>query len=570
MIKVSNRSVARLTAAGLSLAFCSLQFAGAIPTVSADGANEEFSDVAVPTPDIPASPYRVERIATGATPGIGDPMTVTAPLEAQGTYDSQATTGTVQDVCFAFGRTYDDIVNARPLPGVRAAYDYVDKTFSWVTAGTMGNCRERFSGGPGCDGQAYPTNVGPTFYSTCWSNHAAGRAFDVMVGGDARYDSNVLGRGTSLVNWLLAPDGTGRQQVRARRLGIQQILFNDHCWSSDTTGDRTVTSYAQMRTCSVGHENHVHVDFTIVGAKGLTSAYGTPPAVAPTPLAAFQANTGVLYSVDPSYAPTNRGFGMMPGTTPAMAVTSTGYVIAFQANTGVLHTITQDGVLMNRGLGMKAGTSPTVVATASGYVVAFQANTGVLWTMTETGAAMNRGFGMRAGTSPSIAASGTGYVVAFQANTGVLWTMTQAGAGSNRGFGMRAGTSPSAAAVGSSYAVAFQANTGILWTMDSNGVGSNRAFGMRAGTSPALAAVGAGYVVAFQANTGVLWTMTQAGAGSNRGLSVMTGTSPSIKKTTTGYLVAFQAPTTLLWTMTDTGVASNLGFGMGTGTSPTL
>ncbi|MDP9075264.1 MAG: M23 family metallopeptidase, partial [Actinomycetota bacterium] len=121
------------------------------------------------------------------------------------------------------------------------------------------------------------------------------------------------------------------------------------------------------------------------------------------------------------------------GTSPA------GYQAAFQANTGDLYTLSSAGVATDTHYGMRAGTSPAITAVGGGYEVAFQANTGDLWTV----GADNHGtwnLGMRSGTSPAITAVGGGYEVAFQANTGDLYTLSSAGVATDTHYGMRAGT----------------------------------------------------------------------------------------------------------------------------------
>ena len=55
---------------------------------------------------------------------------------------------------------------------------------SGASSGTMYFCRERWdtANDPACNGQQANPVTTPNFHSTCWSNHARGRAIDVMVG----------------------------------------------------------------------------------------------------------------------------------------------------------------------------------------------------------------------------------------------------------------------------------------------------------------------------------------------------------------------------------------------------
>ena len=210
---------------------------------------------------------------------VADPITFTTPIEPMGLYDPRVDKGTIEQVCFAHGRTDDDVRQARLLPGAQAASAFMRTIFLWAGRGTLGQCREILSSNTNrnCDGQIYPTRgAGPDlplhFYSDCWSNHAQGRASDFLVGtGSGRIR---IGRGAALVKWLLAPDANGNKQARARRLGVQEILFFDKCWESNESDDLDKTTWDELDECDVGHYDHVHLSFTVAGALGLTSGYG--------------------------------------------------------------------------------------------------------------------------------------------------------------------------------------------------------------------------------------------------------------------------------------------------------
>ena len=90
--------------------------------------------------------------------------------------------------------------------------------------------------------------------------------------GTARRRATTRTRGLAIVNWLLARDAQGNVNSNARKLGIQQILFDDRCWNSD--GDRGIASWTAMRPCGIGHHDHVHLDLTINGANGNVSYWG--------------------------------------------------------------------------------------------------------------------------------------------------------------------------------------------------------------------------------------------------------------------------------------------------------
>ena len=145
------------------------------------------------------------------------------------------------------------------------------------SSGTMYSCRERWDAAndPDCNGTVVNPATNPNFESTCWSNHARGRAIDIMVGRSGGTYNRA--RGVAIVNWLLATDGLGSVNANARKLGIQQILFADRCWNAD--GDRGIGTWSSMRECGIGHHDHVHIDLTVAGANGQVSYWGATPEI---------------------------------------------------------------------------------------------------------------------------------------------------------------------------------------------------------------------------------------------------------------------------------------------------
>ena len=208
-------------------------------------------------------------------------------------------------------------------------------------------------------------------------------------------------------------------------------------------------------------------------------------------LTAFQANTNALVNIGQyGFGNTNTGQGMMPGTSPSIALLPNGgEEEAFQANTGALIVI-GDGGSINTGQGMMAGTSPSIAASPSGgWRVVFQASNGLLYSYDSASGPANLGQGMMGGTSPNIAALSTGgYETAFQANTGALIVIGDGG-NQNTGQGMMSTTSPAIIGViGGGWRAAFQANTGALIVIGNGGADNqNTGQGMYGGTSPAIA-----------------------------------------------------------------------------------
>ncbi len=126
---------------------------------------------------------------------------------------------------------------------------------------------------------AYPESASGDIWGPCnthspFSLHHAGRAWDwfITVPGNLASDAE-RAVADELVNWLLEPVD-GERHMRLRRLGITEIIWFDHIWTSesrrwhvyDLNGcpDPDVSN----TTC---HRDHVHFTFTVEGANGHTS-----------------------------------------------------------------------------------------------------------------------------------------------------------------------------------------------------------------------------------------------------------------------------------------------------------
>lgn len=215
-------------------------------------------------------------------------------------YDELVLEGTAREVCVG-----------RLLTGAGWTFNELVSRFGG-TAGTMYYCRERWDTAtdPACNGQLGNPVTNPNFHSTCWSNHARGRAIDIMVGRTpSGYNAT---RGRNIINWLLATDANGNVNANARRLGIQQILFSDRCWNSD--GDRGIASWTAMRQCGIGHFDHVHIDMTVDGANGNVSYWGAAPRVD------GKLDTQVFWDVDSDWREAISWFNMQSRSEEGLAV----------------------------------------------------------------------------------------------------------------------------------------------------------------------------------------------------------------------------------------------------------
>jgi hypothetical protein len=107
------------------------------------------------------------------------------------------------------------------------------------------------------------------------SLHAENRAIDwhldVTVPADRR-------AAEQLIRLLLAPDTAGNPQALARRMGVEELIWDCGYWSAG------MTQFTEYQPCygmrgklkkhvdpTIGHRNHVHIGMTKAGAAARTS-----------------------------------------------------------------------------------------------------------------------------------------------------------------------------------------------------------------------------------------------------------------------------------------------------------
>ncbi len=111
------------------------------------------------------------------------------------------------------------------------------------------------------------------------SLHAEGRALDWHLDRSVPADAREARR---LVLLLLAPDTAGNAQALARRMGVQEIIWDCGYWRS---GMAQFTEYApcigkrgkpkKHVNVTVAHRDHVHFGFTRAGAARRTSFWSS-------------------------------------------------------------------------------------------------------------------------------------------------------------------------------------------------------------------------------------------------------------------------------------------------------
>jgi hypothetical protein len=109
-----------------------------------------------------------------------------------------------------------------------------------------------------------------------WSLHAEGRALDWRLDAAIPAEKAAADR---LIARLLAPDSQGRPFALARRMGLQEIVFNCRIWIAD---GEAIGRYALCRhrphgrkrkpiDRTIEHLDHVHLGLNWAGARRRTS-----------------------------------------------------------------------------------------------------------------------------------------------------------------------------------------------------------------------------------------------------------------------------------------------------------
>ena len=404
-----------------------------------------------------------------------------------------------------------------------------------------------------------------------FSRQANGSITSIVPGDMLVFSGGVGGTGHVGVVNTITGNNNGTDTVSVVNQNAYQVSSNV-TWTLSTG---TVSLYSYMDGSA---PDTTFAVLGIVHAAGNTNSGGSGGSGSSNAYrAAFQTNTGNLYTFDSSSGTSATTQGLSSDTSPAITKVSSGYEEAFRAANGDLFVYgsNSSGDTLQ---GMQRGTSPSIAAlpTSANFEVAFQANNGDLYIYSSaTGSAINTGLGMADWSSPSIAAlSGGGYQTAFQAaGSGDLYVYGTEGT-YNTQQGMMAGMSPSIAAASSNnnFRVAFDVvGSGDLYTFDSVTGTSATNLGLASGTSPAIAALSiGGYEVVFQAaGTNYLYVDGPNGAA-NTQQGMMPYTNPSIIGLSGGtFEAAFQANNGYLFLYSSAaGGAVNTLQGMLNGTSP--
>ena len=162
-----------------------------------------------------------------------------------------------------------DARDGLPIDGYR--YDYARHCTKSPTPGTLAlkSWLEQHSSGV-FGGIMRCEKLGPHDYSL----HADGRAIDWHLDAHTAAGRREAQR---LITLFLAPDRLGNDHALARRMGIQEIIWNCRAWWSGPGGWRRYSvcfdSHGHRRHIddTTAHRNHIHIGLNWRGAKKRSS-----------------------------------------------------------------------------------------------------------------------------------------------------------------------------------------------------------------------------------------------------------------------------------------------------------
>ncbi|HSD77704.1 MAG TPA: hypothetical protein VLA98_09875 [Solirubrobacteraceae bacterium] len=112
-----------------------------------------------------------------------------------------------------------------------------------------------------------------------FSLHADGRALDWHLDRSVPADARAARR---LIELLLAPDALGTPHALARRMGVQEIIWDCRAWWAGSSGMASYSVCLDRRgrrlrhvNVTLAHRDHVHLGLSFAGAAERTSFWTT-------------------------------------------------------------------------------------------------------------------------------------------------------------------------------------------------------------------------------------------------------------------------------------------------------
>jgi hypothetical protein len=165
-------------------------------------------------------------------------------------------------------------LSSQPLDGFR--YDWARKCTGHAQPGALDLQNWLAMNVPGVSWGIY--NCRKVRVGSSLSLHAEGRAVDWHLDARKRADLAVANR---LITAFLAPDVAGNPRALARRMGVQEIIFNCRIWSANypTAGMRPYSVCRRKVSATEAHKDHLHIGLNWPGARAQTTFWR---AVGPT------------------------------------------------------------------------------------------------------------------------------------------------------------------------------------------------------------------------------------------------------------------------------------------------
>jgi hypothetical protein len=152
--------------------------------------------------------------------------------------------------------SYDHATKCKPrtTPGIRLLEKWIDRHYA---------------------GQSWGVYRCQRLSKTTRSLHSEGRALDWHLDAANKRERRVA---NFMIERFLAADARSNANALARRMGIQELIFNCRSWftGSDGLGTYSACEGGGKVDRTTAHRDHVHIGLSIAGAKAKTSFWRSP------------------------------------------------------------------------------------------------------------------------------------------------------------------------------------------------------------------------------------------------------------------------------------------------------
>ena len=152
--------------------------------------------------------------------------------------------------------SYDHATKCKPrtTPGIRLLEGWIDRHYA---------------------GQSWGVYRCQRLSKTTRSLHSEGRALDWHLDASNKRERRVA---NLMIERFLAADERGNTNALARRMGIQELIFNCRSWftGSDGLGTYSACEGGGRVDRTTAHRDHVHIGLSIAGARAKTSFWRSP------------------------------------------------------------------------------------------------------------------------------------------------------------------------------------------------------------------------------------------------------------------------------------------------------